>query len=182
MFAPHNRLNGGITLGHYEERIKAWQHIERWEVTDDSNTLTYMLLEIDAKMGLDVEHPPFNWQDFFSAETQKHRVEMVQGWYGNLMERWEKRLKQEELQSRWIRHGSALAKSAFRDAFIESQPPSLTAIKKAGKAAERGIFDAALWEVLGKSFDSSLEPKIDAPKPVVVPLVRVTNPFARKDS
>lgn len=182
MFAPHNRLKGGVTLAHYQERILAWQRIETWGQSDDTNTLMYMLLELDAKMGLDVEMPPFNWLDFFDAESMKHRVEMVQAWYGNLMQRWEKRLKDEEMSVRWMRHGNVLAKPAFAAAYLESQPLSLTAIKKAEKKASQQVFDAALWEVLGGMLDSHLEPKPDAPKPVVVPLQRVMNPFARKDS
>jgi hypothetical protein len=180
MFAPHDRLKGGLTINHLEERIKAWQRIETWGVTDDTNTLSYMLLEIDAKMGLDVEMPPFNWLDFFDAESTKHRVEMVQGWYGNLMERWEKRLKQEEMQTRWMRYGNVLAKPAFAQAFMDSQPPSLTAIKKAEKAAEKQVFSDAVFEVLGGILDKNLEPKHEAPKPVLVPLKRVINPFARR--
>jgi hypothetical protein len=31
MFAPHNRLKGGVTLNHLEERIKAWQQIRVME-------------------------------------------------------------------------------------------------------------------------------------------------------
>ena len=180
MFAPHNRLRGGMTLEHWQERILAWQRLKEWGQDDDTNTLTYMLLELDAKMGLDVEMPPFNWLDFFDAESMKHRVEMVQGWYGILMERWEKRLKQEELSTRWMRSGNVLAKPAFADAYMESKPLTVTAVKRAAKQAEKQIFADALWEVLGGQFDSQLEVKADAPKPVMVPLKRVTNPFARR--
>jgi hypothetical protein len=182
MFTPHNRFKGGVTLRHFEERIKAFKEIDSWGQTDDTNTLTYMLLEIDAKMGLDVEMPPFNWQDFFEAESIKHRVEMVQGWYGQLMERWEKRLKDEELQIKWMRHGNVLAKPAFADAFMESKPLTITGIKKAEKAAEKQIFADAAWDVLSGILDSTAEPKPDAPKPVIVPLKRVINPFARRQA
>lgn len=170
MFAPHNRLRGGMQPIHYEERIKAWQQIEAWGVTDDTNTLTYMLLEIDAKMGLDVEMPSFNWQDFFHAESMTHRVSMLQGWYADLMIRWEKRLKAEEMQTRWIRHGSVVAKQAFADAYMESKPLSATAIKKAEKRADKDFMAHIIWEVLG---DSSEPPEIaEAAKPVpaLVPL------------
>lgn len=180
MFVPHNRLKGGVTLRHYEERIKAFQQIEAWGQTDDTNTLMYMLLEIDAKMGLDIEMPPYNWQDFFDAESMKHRVEMLQGWYSQLMERWEKRLKAEELQIRWMRHGNVLAKPAFADAFMESKPLTMTGIKKAAKEAEKQIFADAAWEVLSTILDSNKEPLPDLPKPVIVPLKRVINPFARR--
>jgi hypothetical protein len=183
MFGPHNRLKGGMTLSHYEERIKAWQRIKDWGVTDETNTLTYMLLEIDAKMGLDVEMPPFNWLDFFDADSMKHRVEMTQGWYGQLMVRWEKRIKEEEMSVRWMRHGNVLAKPAFADAYQESKPLTITGIKRAEKQAEKAIFSEALFEVLGEIFDSkSMEPRPEAPAPVLVPLVRVKNPFARKES
>jgi len=180
MFAPHNRFKGGLTLKHLEERILAFQRIDAWGVTDDTNTLSYMLLEIDAKMGLDIEMPPFNWLDFFDAESMKHRVEMLQAWYSVLMERWQLRLKQDELQTRWMRHGNVLAKPAFAAAYQESKPLTATAIKRAEKAADKAIYAEAVWEVLGPVLDSHLEPKPDAPKPVVVPLVRPTNPWARK--
>jgi hypothetical protein len=153
-----------MTLSHYEERIKAWQRIKDWGVTDETNTLTYMLLEIDAKMGLDVEMPPFNWLDFFDADSMKHRVEMTQGWYGQLMVRWEKRIKEEEMSVRWMRHGNVLAKPAFADAYQESKPLTITGIKRAEKQAEKAIFSEALFEVLGEIFDSkSMEPRPEAP-------------------
>jgi hypothetical protein len=170
MFAPHNRLKGGMQPVHYDERIKAWRLIESWGKTDETNTLAYMLLEIDAKMGLDVEMPPFNWRDFFEAESQSARVTMVQGWYATLMVRWEKRLKEAEQQSHWIRHGNVLSKSAFADAFMESKPLSVTAIKKAEKKADRDFMAHIIWEVLG---DSAEPPELAAaaqPNPQLVPL------------
>jgi hypothetical protein len=179
MFAPHNRLKGGVTLVHLEERIKAWQHIESWGVTDETNTLMYMLLELDAKMNLDSEMPPFNWRDFFAADSMQTRVTFVQGWYAELMVKWEKRIKQDEMQTRWIRHGNVLAKPAFRDAFMESQPLSATAIKKQAKSEEKQMFGDLLFEILSPIMTPQMEPKPDAPKPAIVPLARVVNPFAR---
>jgi hypothetical protein len=115
-----------------------------------------MLLEVDAKMNLDSEQPPFNWLDFFAAESMKHRVEMVQGWYLHLMERWEKRLQQEEQMTKWIRHGNILAKPAFAAAYMESRPLTITAIKRAEKEAEKSIFADAAWDILSGILDSTL--------------------------
>jgi hypothetical protein len=169
MFAPHNRLRGGMLPIHYEERIKAWQLIEHWGVTDHTNTLSYMLLEIDAKMGLDVEQPPFNWRDFYGAESMNHRIEMLQAWYADLMIRWEKRLKAEEMQTRWMRHGNALSRQAFSEAFMESKPLSATAIKQAAKKQEKDFFANIFFEVMGESQTPDVV-EATQPAPAIVPL------------
>lgn len=187
MFEPRARLTIGIDamMNYWEQRIRAFQILTSWGTNDSTNTLTYMLLEIDAKMNLTEETPPFSWTAFFiDAPDMDARVSMVQDWYADLMERWEKRVKAEELQVRWMRHGSALAKPAFQDAFMESKPPSVTAIKKAAKAAEKQIFDDLLFEIMGKPTlegEEQAPPKVSV-SPVFVPIRKMPKRFGVKKS
>jgi len=185
MFAPLNHRKIGIEnlLGAYEDRIRAFNILSDWGVTDATNTLTYMLLELDAKWNLDTESPPFSWQAFFlDAPDMDARIAMLQSWYADRMIAWEKRLAAEELMTRWIRHGSALAKPAFAAAYMESKPLSATAIKKAEKDAEKQMFGDLLFEIMGSpSLDGepTVEPKAK-PKPTFVPIRKMPVRFGVK--
>lgn len=173
MFAPLNHRKIGIKnlIATYEDKIRAFKIITDWGVTDATNTLTYMLLELDAKWNLDTEFPPFSWREFFvEPETMQHRVDLLQQWYATRMTAWEKRVQAEETQVRWMRHGNALAKPAFMGAYMESKPLSASGIKAAEKKAERDLMAGLLWEIMGKPAD---EKAPEAPRPHFVP-IRVT--------
>lgn len=184
MFAPLNHRKIGIDnlIATYEDKIRAFAIISSWGVNDATNTLTYMLLELDAKWNLDTETPPFNWSEFFlDPESMQHRVDLLQHWYATRIEAWDKRLKAEELQTRWMRHGSALAKPAFMDIWMESKPLSATGIKAAEKKAERDLMAGLLWEILGKP-KSPEEREAEKPRPVFVPIRKMPMKFGVKNN
>jgi hypothetical protein len=135
-----------------------------------------MLLEIDAKMGLDVEMPPFNWRDFFDAESMPARVTMVQGWYATLMVRWEKRLKDEELQNA---NGLGMATcfpSLHSPTHSWSRSRSLSRrSKKPRRKADRDFMAHIIWEVLGDSAEPPELVEAAQPKPQLVPLARTSS-------
>jgi hypothetical protein len=175
MFAPRNRLTVGITvmMNYLEQRIRAFPIITEWGQTDSTNTLMYMLLEIDAKWNLDTESPPFNWQAFFiDAPDMDARIAMVQDWYADRMIAWEKRLKAEEQMTKWFRNGHALAQPAFRDIYMESRPLSATAIKKSEKKAESDMMANLLFEIMGSpTLDGEMQGELaETPKPTFVPI------------
>jgi hypothetical protein len=185
LFAPLNHRKIGIDnlLGTYADRIRGFQLLNEWGVTDATNTLLYMLLEVDAKWNLDTESAPFTAYDFFfDAATMEHRVEMVQAWYANRMIAWEKRLKAEEQMTKWYRFGNALAQPAFRDAFMESKPLSPTAIKKAEKDAEKQMFGDLLFEIMGEPNLAGETKRVPAPKPAptFVPIRKMPLKFGVK--
>lgn len=185
LFAPLNHRKIGIDnlLGTYADRIRGFQLLNEWGVTDATNTLLYMLLEVDAKWNLDTESAPFTAYDFFfDAPTMEHRVEMVQAWYANRMIAWEKRLKAEEQMTKWYRFGNALAQPAFRDAFMESKPLSPTAIKKAEKDAEKQMFGDLLFEIMGEPNLAGETKRVAAPKPAptFVPIRKMPTKFGVK--
>lgn len=185
MFAPQNRLKIGVTqmMVFWENRIRAFDVIKSWGVNDSTNTLTYMLLELDAKWNLDTEQPPFSWIAFFvDAPDMDARIEMVQHWYADRMIEWEKRLRLEETMTKWFRHGSALAKPAFRDAFMESKPLSATGIKAAEKQAEKEMFGNLLFEIMGSpTLDGeATRPIAPTPKPTFVPIRKMPKQFGVK--
>lgn len=184
-FQPLNHRKIGIEslLATYENKIKAFQMIQSWGQTDATNTLTYMLLEIDAKWNLDTESPPFSWDAFFvEAPDMDARVSIVQGWYADRMDAWEKRLKAEELQTKWIRHGNVVAKPAFAAAYMESRPLSVTAIKKAEKQAEKDMFADLLFGILGSPNLDGEEKKAPAVSsgPTFVPIRQMPKRFGIK--
>src|SRR5574338_543408 len=187
MFAPLNHRKIGIDnlLRSYEDRIRAFQIIQSWGVTDATNTMTYMLLELDAKWNLDTEYPPFSWTAFFiDAPDLAARLAILQNWYADRMIAWEKRLAAEELQTRWIRHGNVLAKPAFAAAYMESKPLSATAIKRAEKEAEKQMFGDLLFEILGNPTldgEPTVEPKAK-PKPTFVPIRKMPMSFGVKNN
>ena len=187
MFAPHNRLKVGISImmNYWEQRIATFKTLNEWGINDSTNTLSYMLLELDAKWNLDTEQPPFSWQAFFiDAPDMDSRIAMVQSWYADRMVAWEKRLKDEETMTRWFRNGSALAKPAFMDAYMESKPLSPTALKKAEKSAEQELFGNLLYEIMGKpTLDGKeTEPHTATPRPTFVPIRKMPKRFGVKSN
>lgn len=182
MFAPLNHRKIGIVnlVATYADKVRAFDLISSWGVNDGTNTLMYMLLELDAKWNLDTETPPFSWSEFFLAPpSMQHRVDLLQHWYANRMEAWDKRLKAEELQTRWMRHGSALAKPAFMDIFMESKPLTVTAIKAAEKKVERDLFAGLLWEIMGKP-KTPEELAAEQPRPTFVAIRKMPMKFGVK--
>lgn len=153
MFAPIGWRKMGLNerLASNADKIRAYSIIESWGVNDATNTLLYMLLEIDAKWSLDTESAPFSWMAFFlNAPDMDARVSMLQSWYATRMEAWAKRVKAEEMQVKWTRHGNAVSKPAFQAAFMENRPLSVTAIKQAEKVAEKTMWGDLLFEIMGK--------------------------------
>lgn len=185
MFAPLNARKIGIDnlVLNYAERIRAYSLVSSWGVNDETNTLAYMLLELDAKWSLDTEYPPFTWQAFFiDAPDMESRIAILQSWYADRMVAWEKRLRAEETQTAWTRSGNALSKPAFRDAYMESKPLSATAIKNAEKSAEKQLFGDLLFEIMGSpnldgEATKAIPPK---PHPTFVPIRKTPLKFGVK--
>ena len=71
LFAPlnHRKTRLEDMLSSYRERIEAYKMIQSWGTTDESNTIFYMLLELDAKWNLDTEYPPFSFRTFADCES-----------------------------------------------------------------------------------------------------------------
>ena len=185
MFQPlgHRKIGLEALLATYENKIKAFRIIESWGITDATNTLTYMLLEIDAKWSLDTESPPFSWQAFFvEAPDMDARVSMLQHWYTDRMEAWLKRVKAEEMQVKWTRHGNVASKPAFAAAYMESRPLSLTALKKAEKQAENDMFADLLFGIMGSPNLAGEEqkPPVVSSGPTFVPIRKMPRKFGVK--
>lgn len=180
-FAPLNHRKIGIEplLGYYEDRIRSFKAIQEWGVNDGTNTLLYMLLELDAKWNLDTESPPFNCRDFLEAPNMDARVAMVQGYYTRRVADWDKKMKADETQVRWSRSGSALAKPAFMAAFLDNKPLTQTAIKKAEKKAEKDFFAGVLAEIMGVK-QTPEEFQASEPSPVFVPIRKMPMKFGVK--
>jgi hypothetical protein len=183
LFAPLNHRKIGIEelLGYNADRIKAHALLREWGVTDESNTILYMLLELDAKWNLDTESAPFTAYDFFfDAPTMQHRVEMLQAWYERRCDAWEKKQKADEMQIKWSRSGNALAKPAFMDAFVESKPITKTGAIKAKKKEESDFMAGLLSEIMMGKPESEAEVAAIAPKPVLIAIHKTPLAFGIK--
>ena len=183
MFTPRNWRTMGTAqlLSTYSDRIKGYMLLEKWGISDATNTLLYMLLELDAKWNLETESPPFDaWDFFFSAPTMEHRVEMVQEWYHRRIAAWEKKCKADALQVRWTRDGNVLAKPAFMAEYLAARPLSKTAEKRVEKEQEKKFMAGLLSEILMGRVDNKEEAEAVQPKPAFVPIRKMPMQFGVK--
>lgn len=182
LFAPlgYRKLGVQALLADYEHRIKTHQLCSEWGVNDSTNTLLYMLLELDAKWSLDLEFPPFSWRDFFEAESMNHRIEMLQAWYERRVEAWDKKVKADAMQIKWSRTGHALAKPAFMAEYLAAKPLSKTAEKKQAKEEEKRFMAGILSEILMGRIDDAGEAEAVEPKPAFVPIRKMPMQFGVK--
>lgn len=183
LFQPlgHRKLGVESMLGFYSDRIKAYSLLESWGITDETNTILYMLLELDAKWNLDTEFPPFSAADFFfDSPTMAHRVEMLQAWYVRRMADWDKKQKAAEMQTRWMRSGNVLAKPAFMAAFLEAKPLSESAIKKEKKSEEKAFMAGLLSEIMMGRVETPEEAEAIKPKPTFVRITKAPTRFGVK--
>lgn len=168
LFAPINWRTIGIEpmLGVYADRIKAHILLQRWGWGDVTRTMLELLIELDAKWGLDTEWPPFNACDFyFQAPTHEHRLEMLQSWFERRMDDWQVKQKALEMQSNWTRMGNPLAKPAFAKVFYLKQPPSQAKLKKMAKAEELDMMRGLLNELMNGTTPENAA--ATAPAPII---------------
>lgn len=152
-FAPLNARKTSLSqlLGVNEDKIRLHTQLTRWGIdSGDMSSIAYMLLELDAKWGLDTEAAPFNCDAFIMATTHAERREMLAPYYTRRMKDWDAKVKHDEQVTRWHRSGNALAKPAFFAAFMQAQPLSETQKKAAAKRDEKDFFGDILNEVMGK--------------------------------
>jgi hypothetical protein len=171
MFAPLNfrKISRRDLLADLEHRIKTFQIISEWDKASHFDTLIYMLLELDAKWSLDTESAPFNWQDFFvTADTMDARVDLLQQWYNRRVADWDKKQKADEMQTRWMRSGSALAKPAYMAEFLAAKPLSKSAAVRESKKEEKAFFAGLLSEILMGRVDDEEEKAAITPNPALV--------------
>lgn len=147
------------------ERIKTFQHIStHYNSSDeDFNSVMLMLLEIDSKLQLKSQTPPFICRDFLrDCKTISDLCSLLTPFYERLMTRWE----QLQAEARYVA-SNPLSKSAYLHSFLESKPLSKSATAKAKKAVETqfwsNLFDAitgegsAPNEILATAIDSQLQ-------------------------
>lgn len=174
LFAPLNSRKIGVDslLGAYADRIKTYLLCAEWGRTDDTNTLTHMLLELDAKWSLDLEAAPFTAYDFmFDCATLEHRIGLLKPWYDLRVKAYDKKVKDDEMQVKWNRSGNVLAKPAFLKSWMRSKPISKTAANHAAKQADADFMAGLLNEILIDGI-SNHTPSSE-PTPAFVP-IRVT--------
>ncbi len=181
LFAPlnHRKTRLEDLLSSYRERIEAHAMIQSWGKTDESHTIFYMLLELDAKWNLDTEYPPFSFRDFADCESMLKRIELLQAWYDRRVEAYTKKVAADEMQVRWSRSGNTLAKPAFLDLYCESKPLTKVGMVKAAKQEERDLMAGLLSEIMMErvTVDQAIAM---TPKPVLVPITKMPRKFGVK--
>lgn len=147
------KISFSLRLHNYHQRILRWQLInELTQTMTDMSAWLYMLIEIDAKYNLttlpiphDTLPLPFSIMDMdggFDAFMEEWKK-----WYFPLKDSYEKRLREELRADRWLK-GNTLAKGAFFTLFMDSQPPTKSAIEKAKKKEESDFFSQVWSDVM----------------------------------
>lgn len=165
-FAP---VTGGNLLVLNHDKIRLFQQLSAWGWSDSLNTMTYYLLEIDAKIGLHTDSPSFTVEDFTTRfESMDLLLSLVEAYYSKRLDDYAKFVKQQEMNTRYFRSGNALAKGAFFTAFMESKPPTQKELKDKAKKEEKDFFTGLLAEVLGTP-KTDAEQEAVTPKPIRIP-------------
>jgi hypothetical protein len=173
-------ISGGNPIALAYDRIRVGHVCNSSVARQTDESLMLMLLEIDAKQGLNAVYPTFRVDDFVSPDIDAF-MQMLSAWHESVTAEHDRFLKRQEMETRWWRSGNALAKPAFFSAWIESKPPTQSAIKAAEKKAESDFFADLFNEVLGKPTLAGVEqqPFVPTPKPAV-PSTKMPSLFAKK--
>lgn len=179
LFTP---LDKGNILAIHHDRIRLWSRLEEWGFTESTNTILYYLLEIDAKLGLNQEVPPFSVEQLLNDfESMPILLTAFDEWHTRRIKYYDQKMKQFEESDRWFRVGNTLAKPAFFNAFMESKPPSKTTKVKAEKAAESKFFADLLFEVMGEpNLDGEAKAKPKEVAKIPVPSTKMPGRFGGK--
>lgn len=168
LYEPSDKLKVGTLrrLDFYHERIRRFNIINELHKSGaDFSAWLYMLIEVDAKYNLTTLPIP-DIDLYSSMQDFSAHLELWKKWYFPLKESYEKRIKEELRADRWLK-GNTLAKSAHFNMFMESKPPTKTAIEKQKKKDELDFFANIFSEVMREKADvevraESLKPKISA--------------------
>jgi hypothetical protein len=179
-------IKGGNAISIAHDKIRTFHACSDLRGFDREafDSVMFLLLEIDAKQGLNTVYPTFRVDDLIAAtgaDGCESFMQMLRAWHHNLMREHEKFQKRMEMETRWWRSGNALAKPAFFSAFMAAKPLSENQQRVATRKAESDMFADILNEVMGK-------PKLDGTetiakpvaKRVVLPSTKMPALFARK--
>jgi hypothetical protein len=170
LFAPRNTLKMGVDqmLGLHHDRIRLHKRLSEWGMNDTTNSILYLLLEIDAKLNLNSESAPFTARDFLDDfKGFALLLEMVQAWHARRVTYHAKQQHEAMQQANWTK-GNTLARPAFFNIWLESKPPTPTGLKAQAKAEERKFMLGVLAEVLGtQATEGEQEAATPQPKPVL---------------
>ena len=174
LFAPIDSRKTSLDklLAVNEDKIRLHVQLTRWGMTPELVALSYQLLEIDAKWGLDSEASPTSCDAFIMAIDHPERLALFATYHARRMKDWEAKVKHDEQVTRWHRSGNALAKPAFFAAFMRDQPMTATQKAKAIKQDEKDFFANILNEVMGKP--NLAGEKTFSPKPMAKPVMPTT--------
>jgi hypothetical protein len=151
LFAPRNTLKIGVDqmLGLHHDRIRLHKRLSEWGMNDTTNSILYLLLEVDAKLNLNSESAPFTARDFLDDfKGFALLLEMVQAWHARRVASTQSNSMSAMQQANWTK-GNTLARPAFFNIWLRSKPPTPSGIKAAAKAEERKFMLGVLAEVLG---------------------------------
>lgn len=158
-------------LDNHADRIKlhSWL-VDAFDSNSDLATkILHMLIEIDARLGLESQPQPFNYGQF---GTLLELFNLVADWYAERLKVYQAKVKHDEEMQRWNRHGNPLAKQAFGAIWRETKPLTKTEIVKAEKRKESRFFENIFDELMAGNVEST-PTQTEAPKPQVVKPLRL---------
>ncbi len=174
LFAPlnHRKVSLDSLLAVNEDKIRLHTQLTRWGMTHELVALSYQLLEIDAKWGLDSEASPCSCDAFIMAVDHMDRLNLFTTYHARRMKDWDAKVKHDEQVTRWHRSGNALARPAFFAAFMQAQPMTPTQKARSAKQDEKDFFANIMNEVMG--MPNLAGEKKFTPLPVVKPAIPST--------
>lgn len=172
LFTPLNWRGDVFALHH--DRIRLYAELERIHTVhrEQFDSMLYQLIDLDGMHGVHRLEPTFACEDFLDRfESIEKLVATITAFYEKQTEAYYALLQAQSTQARWIANGSAPSRVARVKQFIESKPPSKTALAREAKAAQATFMSSLLDAILNESPDT---PVADIPVAKPAPVVKRT--------
>jgi hypothetical protein len=162
-------------LESYRDRIRLHHYLTHYADVDALTKILHMLIEVDAKAGLEQLIQPFSCEVFMQSDDP---VTLVGRFYAEQIRIYARKVAEDEAQSRWTKYGNPLARKASASITRENRPPSQTAIKKAAKSADSKFFEDLFDELTAPRANPTNQ--VPVTKPAMKPLKLGRLNIARK--
>lgn len=179
LFAPvDKRISYVVEHG---ERIKVYNFLAKFAADETLNQAIHLLLEIDARVGLQQLAPKFTAESMIkSCKSSEALVAFLTPWHAECLAKYEKSLAESAYLT-----ANPLAKTAFFRSFMESKPASPAMVRKAERNSEARFFEAIFDELHGtkSSMDFAIPKNHVTTKPlepVALPTTKIPMAWLKK--
>jgi len=160
LFQPsdYGKLPFAARLDDLHTRIRLYDFLANLSQSDHSRLMQW-LIEVDAKMNLTMQSIDLRAVDFMLFFDKA--MESIEAWHAYCMKRYQRSLRLEEDQRRWMK-GNTLARPAFFRSFMEAKPESKTAKGKRVKTQEQLENEALFRAVMAEAELEATTPMLPA--------------------